>query len=145
MSMRNQNEVARREELIQDQKDDYVVYYFWPSLSNGGNSLGDPPSSPLYLADYDSTSDSGPPVRLALSLIQNKLIYLSQSPITFAPTVVPVEMAVDLGGGATPPAVSDAGAQVREQNPVAKYSPIVKIGLFFSVPPCLLPAFLSSI
>jgi hypothetical protein len=144
MSLRNQNEMARRERLAQDQEDDYDVYLFWPSLSNRGDSPGEPPLSPLYPADYDSTLGSGPPVRPALTLIQNNVIHLPQSPITFAPTVVPVEMAVDFGGDTAPPEVSDAGAQVQNQNPLAKYGTIVKMGLFVSVLPCLLLVFPSS-
>ena len=30
------------------EEEEYDMYLFWPSLSNGDVSSGDPPSSPLY-------------------------------------------------------------------------------------------------
>jgi hypothetical protein len=54
----------------------------------------------------------------------------------FAPALdyqspLPVKMAVDLGSA--PPEEPNAGAEVQTQNPPAKYSTIVRMGLFFSV------------
>ena len=55
---------------------------------------------------------------------------------------LPVEETLDFGtSSAPPPEKPDAGAQVREENVPAKYSPIFKMGLFFSVP-CLSPELL---
>jgi len=68
----------------------------------------------------------------------------------FAPVLdhrypLPVEEALDFGTSpAPPPEEPDTGAQVREENAPVKYSPIFKMGLFFSVP-CLSPVLLSPI
>jgi hypothetical protein len=56
----------------------------------------------------------------------------------------PVEESLDFGTSPAPPPKeldAGAGAQVREENVPAKYSPIFKMGLFFSVP-CLSPVLL---
>jgi hypothetical protein len=71
----------------------------------------------------------------------------------FAPVLddrspLPVEEALVSGTSQASPAplpeAPDAGAQVRDENAQAKYSPIFKMGLFFSVP-CLFPVLLSPI
>ena len=58
----------------------------------------------------------------------------------FAPALdpripLPVEETVDFGASpASPPKEPDALPQARQENAPAKYSTIVKMGLFFSVP-----------
>lgn len=58
----------------------------------------------------------------------------------FAPVLdsrfpLPLEETVDFGESpASPPKQLDAVPQAREENTPAKYSTIVKLGLFFSVP-----------
>lgn len=111
--------------LAQDQEDDYDVYLFWPSLSNRDVSSEEPPSSPLYgpvslysesTADYSYPGpSSGPP-----------------SPLTFgsAPDFrfpSPVEL-LDLGDVPS----SEPQPQAPKESSPPKYSPMFKMGLFFS-------------
>ena len=59
---------------------------------------------------------------------------------------LPVEETVDFGASpASPPKEPDVLPQVREENAPEKYSTIVKLGLFFSVPSHLSPTTLSPI
>ena len=69
--------------------------------------------------------------------VHNRHIYFSQSPITFAPVLdqrfsLPLEEGLDFG--AAPPEEPNVEAQVRQETPPPKYSPIVKMGLFLLVP-----------
>jgi hypothetical protein len=87
---------------------------------------------------YDSEG-SEPPVRFFPASVQNKRIYLPQSPVMFAPVSdhrFPLGMEIAVDFGSAPPEELDS-TQVRNYNPSVKYSPIVKMGLLFTVPPCL--------
>ncbi|KAH9993958.1 hypothetical protein BJV77DRAFT_961616 [Russula vinacea] len=127
MAHRVQKNLEERDcgpEPPQEQDDDYDVYLFWPSLSRRDVSSQDPSSSPLYgpvslyseSTDFDS-SLSGPP-----------------SPITFAAPTADCRFA-ELDFGATPPdkpeAEADSAGEPKTTEP-AKYSPIFKMGLYFS-------------
>ncbi|KAF8472904.1 hypothetical protein DFH94DRAFT_142651 [Russula ochroleuca] len=117
----NHEERVRGTEPAQDQDDDYDVYLFWPSLSRRDVSSQDPSSSPLYgpvsldseSTDFDSGL-SGPP-----------------SPITFAPSTPDCRFP-ELDFGAGPPDKPEVEAEEPKITEPAKYSPIFKMGLYFS-------------
>jgi len=105
------------------EEEEYDLYLFWPSLSNRDVSSGDPPSSPLYgPVSLDSESTD---------LDYTGMSSRSSSPITFAPAYnCRISKEVDLGP--PPPDTPGGGEKEPEASEPAKYSPIFKMGLFFS-------------
>jgi hypothetical protein len=112
-----------------------MIHYFLPSLSRRQTVLMPQPVS-LYSesTDFDWLS-SGPPVCI-LHYILNKHTNLWQSPITFAPTL-DCRFPKEPDFGAALPDMPEAEAEVPRTSEPTNYSPIFKLGLFFSVLPFL--------
>ena len=84
--------------------------------------------------DYSGMS-SGPPVCSLLPLTQNKYTNLWQSPVVFA-APIDCQFSRGLDFGAALSDVLGGEAKVQKTSEPAIHSPISKIGVFFSVPPC---------